>query len=519
MQPVLTPEQTRTFDGAAIEAGVPGLVLMENAARGALEVVLELWGDVRRVLVLAGGGNNGGDAYALARLLRTRGVAVEVFGTTPVEQLRGDAALQARAWLATDPAASVRGAEASAVGEALERTELVVDGLLGTGADRPVSGALATLIEAINGAGRPVLALDVPSGLDAERGRVLGIAVRASATVTFGHHKRGLLTTAGRECCGRLLLRDIGVPRGAFPWTRDGVGSTAGLPAGWLLEESDIAAWLEPRSPIAHKGSSGRVAIVAGAPGRIGAARLAARGALRAGAGLVTIATRPEAAQQLELTAFEEMTARLRSEDPGSTLEQLGPDVCVVGPGLGLDAPAQSALAAVLERPEPVVLDADALHLLTLETRHTLGPGPRVLTPHPGEAGRLLRRSAQEVEEDRFGAAQELAERHGAVIVLKGPHTIVTAPGEVPRVSPWGTSLLATGGTGDVLAGVLGAFLVSLTPLEAACVAVAVHGASGAEWARTAPAITEYVPDRGVLAREIADGVPHSLARFLAARS
>lgn len=513
MQPVLSVEQSRAFDRSALAAGVPGLVLMENAARGALEVALELLAERsgRRVVVLTGAGNNGGDGYALARLLATHGMEVFVASAVPFAKLTGDAAAQARAWFAVGGAerASVEEPDLETLEATLESADLIVDALLGTGASRQVEEPLAGWIAAVNRCAatgsRAVLALDVPSGLDADRGRILGVAVRATATVTFAHYKRGLLTPLGREHTGRLERRHIGVPSGRFPWGPEGSDEA---PAAWLLEDADLHALRPPRSPSAHKGSSGRVAIVAGSPGKVGAAKLCARGALRGGAGLVTVVTRAEAAAQLEVSALEEMTARIDPGDPGAALQELHPQAIVVGPGLGLDDFAQGVLGAVLARPEPVVLDADALHLLALSERAALGPGPRVLTPHPGEAARLLGSSIDELEGDRFGAAQRLATKYGATVVLKGAYTVIAAPDEVPRVSPWGTALLATGGTGDVLAGLLGACLVHRPPLAAACLAVGLHGAS-------AQKLGGDSVDRGVLASEIADALPYALAAAL----
>lgn len=512
MQPVLSREQVRSFDRRAIEAGVPGVVLMENAGRGAAEVALTLLeasgASPRRVLVLCGGGNNGGDGYVVARRLRTAGIEVEVLSAIPPDGLRGDALLAARAWAAVNSGGLPTAPDLPALREALAGVDLVVDALLGTGANRPVSEPLASWIEAVNAAGPRVLALDVPSGLDADTGAVLGVAVRADATVTFAYPKRGLFGSAGHELAGEIFVADIGVPQEAFRADADGA------PAAFLLEDVDVSAALRPRAVSAHKGQSGRVVLVAGSPGKIGAARLAARGALRAGAGLVTVATWPEAAAQLEGGIHEEMTARIDPAQPSAVFDQTSPDVVAVGPGLGLDDAAWRVLEAVLARSEPVVLDADALHLLAVRGggEGSLGPGPRVLTPHPGEAARLLGVGAADVEADRFGAVRALCTRFGATVVLKGSRTLIATPAEVTRISPWGSPVLATGGTGDVLTGVVAALLVHHAPLEAACLGVAVHGLAGELRAARGGV------DRGVLAREVADGVPRALGALLAAR-
>lgn len=515
MQPVLSREQVRSFDRRAIEAGVPGVVLMENAGRGAAEVALALLDadgtSPRRVVVLCGGGNNGGDGYVVARRLRTVGVSVQVLSAVAPESLRGDALIQARAWAAVSPGGLLPVPELSALRDALVDADLVIDALFGTGANRPVSEPLATWIDALNGAQRRVLALDVPSGLDADTGAVLGVAVRADATVTFAYPKRGLFSSAGQEHAGEVFVADIGVPPEAF---RGGDGAEP--PAAFLLESVDVSGALRPRAVSAHKGRSGRVVLVAGSPGKIGAARLAVRGALRAGAGLVTVATWPEAAAQLEGGAHEEMTVRLDPATPAAVFDQMSPDVIAVGPGLGLDDDAWRVVEAVLARSEPVVVDADALQLLALRGPRggegSLGPGPRVLTPHPGEAARLLGVSPADVEADRFGAARALCSRLRAIVVLKGSRTLIAAPDEVTRISPWGSPVLATGGTGDVLTGVVAALLVHHAPLEAACLGVALHGRAGELQA------ARRGLDRGVLAREVADGVSRALGVFLAER-
>lgn len=528
MRPVLSREQIRSFDARAIEAGVPGLVLMENAGRGAAEVALRLLGagtserGAPRVLVLCGGGNNGGDGYVVARRLHTCGVRVQVLSAVAPESLAGDALIQARAWAAVNQGGPAAAADVAEVRAALDGVELVVDALLGTGANRPVRDPLASWIATIDDSGARVLALDVPSGLDADSGAVLGVAVRAHTTVTFAHYKRGLFTTAGHEHAGEVVLVDIGVPGDAFP-LGDGRGprstEAAEGPAAYLLEETDVTRALRRRPVTAHKGQSGRVVVVAGSPGKVGAARLTARGALRAGAGLVTVATREEAAAQLEVGAHEEMTERLDPAAPGEAISRPNPDAIAVGPGLGLDDEAWGVLEAVLRLERPAVVDADALHLLALRAPRgldgggSLGPGPRVLTPHPGEAARLLGVGVSEVEGDRFAAVRKLCAQLGAIVVLKGSRTLVAAPDGVPRISCWGSPVLATGGTGDVLTGIIGALLVHYQPLDAAWLGVALHGAAGELRARGRRL------DRGILAREIADGVPRAVSRFLAAGS
>jgi NAD(P)H-hydrate epimerase len=450
------------------------------------------------------------------------GARVEVFSAVPCAGLRGDALLAHAAYVAVAAATGGIVREGlPGVREALREADLAVDALLGTGASRPVEGDLAQLIAALNEASCPVVSLDVPSGLDADSGAILGVAVQAKLTVTFGHPKRGLFSTAGHAHTGELVTVDIGVPPEAFEFTE---GNETG-PAAFLLTRGDVRALLQRRAPTAHKGTSGRVVVVAGSPGKVGAARLAARGALRAGAGLVTVATRAAAAAQLEQTTLEEMTLRLDENDPAGSLasELVGVDAFVLGPGLGRDAVATRYVNAVLARPEPVVVDADALHLVKDALADACAVGPRVLTPHPGEAAALLGVTAQDIEADRFGSAQRLAEQSGAVVVLKGSRSVIASPGAAPWVCAFGAPVLATGGTGDVLSGILAACLVREKPLTAASLAVALHALAGEHRARgglagaaSGAAAATLALDRGVLAHEIADAVPWVVAELLA---
>ncbi len=505
MQPILSREQIRDVDRRAIASGVPGLVLMENAGRGATEVALRLLSEsaraesLRRVVVACGAGNNGGDGFVVARLLRTRGVEAEVFSFAPRSVLRGDALDNAKAFEAIGGTIH-DGTKSGGVGEfarAAARANLTVDALLGTGATRQVEGLFAEVIDALNAVPCPILALDVPSGLDAETGAVLGRAVRASHTVTFAFPKLGLYSTSGHEHSGEIVVRDIGIP-------------PAGVePTAHLLERSDLAALVRPRSLVAHKGSSGRVLAVAGSLGKLGAARLVARAALRTGAGLVTVALRDRAAEVFDQGTLEEMTTRLDPADPGAELARWRDraNALAVGPGLGLDDEASRTVEAALSLPLPAVVDADALRLVAGRPE-LLGSGPRLLTPHPGEAAALLETTIPEVEADRFGAVRRLAERTGASVVLKGSRTLVAAPGKAPVVNSFGTPALATGGSGDVLTGILATLLCHLEPFEAALVGVGVHGLCAERW--TGPAGR----DRGLLAHEIADLLPDVLAEL-----
>lgn len=473
---------------------------MENAGRGATDSLLVEFGNSRRVVVCCGSGNNGGDGFVVARRLMTRGVDVLVFSTAALERLSPDSRVMRQAYEGLG--GRVESLTPETLRAVLTPGVVVVDALLGTGLDREVKGATRSIIEAINAVPCSVVSLDIPSGLDADSGAVLGVAVESDLTVTFAHLKLGLLTPRGRTHAGKLVVTDIGVPADLV----EHVGHSA-----LAVEPGDLSKLLGKRSAASHKGDSGRVSIVAGSPGTLGAARLVAHGALRAGAGLVTLVNFDDCATRLEGQVSEAMTARLDRTAPAKSLQELAASAnsVVVGPGLGTDETARELVLAALSLPCPKVFDADALSVLSKE------PGalahcatPCILTPHPGEAARLLGKSAAEVEADRFKSLEQLVELTQCVVVLKGAHTLVGGPNHTTRINMSGGPALATGGAGDVLAGIIGAYCVALPPLEAATLGVGVHGLCGESWQARIGA------DRGLLASEIADEVPRVLAQL-----
>ena len=495
MKPLLTRDAARRFDGRIVDAGVPGLLLMENAGRGAAELFLRRFaGRLARVVVVGGTGQNGGDAWVVARRLLTHGVRPEVFLAGSREKVGGDAKVNLEALDALGlRVTELTGDDLSALEGALESATAIVEGLFGTGLDRPIEGWRRALVERLDAASASIFALDLPSGIDADTGRVLGVALHAELTATFAGHKRGLWQTPGRAHAGETVCVDIGVPG---PRVEDG-----------LIELSDAARWLPPRALAAHKGTAGHLVVVAGSPGKSGAALLCGHGAMRAGAGLVTLAPRGEARDALELRVHELMTMAL----PDEPLELSdGKDAAVVGPGLGLDD-AGKALAVQLATglSIPAVLDADALTALAEEGASVLRSSPpRVLTPHPGEAARLLGCKSADVQADRYAAAKKLVSLTGQVVVLKGAGTLVAAPGKLV-VCPFGTPALGVAGTGDVLAGAIGAALAGgVEPFEAACAMVLLHARAGER---------ASLSDRGLFAREVADALPAALEEARAA--
>jgi hydroxyethylthiazole kinase-like uncharacterized protein yjeF len=500
MTPVLSRTQMRAFDAAAVSRShVPSLLLMENAGRGAADVLVREWPGVvagEAVTIVCGTGNNGGDGFVVARHLLARGARPDVFLAGDAQRLSSDARANLEAWRGVGGSVhEVRSAgELAPLNEAMAKSALVVDGLFGTGLDRPIEGFAAAVVEAMNRASVPRFALDIPSGLDCDRGVTLGVAVQAAVTVTFAHPKPGLLTPEGARLAGRLHVADIGVPPATMAGPEPHVG---------LIEPSDEAGWRAPRAPGAHKTSAGHVLVVAGSPGKVGAAQLAARGALRAGAGVATIATWPEAAGALEGRVLEAMTARIERGAIPSSLAALteGKRCVVVGPGFGVDADARAAVAVLWSSWHgSLVVDADALTLLAGVPAFPLASKNAVLTPHPGELARFFGMTPAQVEQDRFGSARALVARTGAVVVLKGAHTIIASPDGRLAVSPVSCPALATAGSGDVLSGVIGAVSCALPAFDAACAGVMLHARAGESWSRA-----HGGADRGLLASEIAD--------------
>jgi len=502
MKPVLSREQMRAFDAHAISrCRVPGVVLMENAGRGATDVLVRelCGGDATgaRVVLACGTGNNGGDGLVIARRLA-------VYGAAPVVVLVGDPAkasddvrINLEAWrgIGGEVRELAAGAPLSVLTDALAAADVVVDGLFGTGLDRPIDGLFADVVRAVNGSRAKRFAVDLPSGLDADTGAELGVCVSATCTATFAHLKRGLMTPNGARLAGKVHVVDIGVPASLVSHVGDVVHA---------MEAADVARRREPRSPGAHKGAAGHVVIIGGSPGKVGAPQLAARGALRAGAGLVTIATEPAAAASIDVNVIEAMTARI---DPSRVAEDLDEVLrharaAVVGPGLGQGDAARALVDHALRWSGPIVVDADALSNNAGKPGVFTRAKKAILTPHPGEAGRLLGKTPAQIEQDRYRAASDLVSATGAVVVLKGAHTIVASPDSRVVVSPVSCPALATAGAGDVLSGIVAAMACTLPPFEAACTGVMLHALAGEAWSAA-----HGGADRGMLASDIADAL------------
>ncbi len=486
-------DQVRALDRAAIEDhGIPGAELMERAGAAAYRLLRGRWPGARRLTVLCGGGNNGGDGYVVARLALADGLSVEVLTLADPDALAGDARTMADAYRAAGGA--LRPFDALP-----RRTDLIVDALLGTGLDREVQGAWAGAIAAANAHLAPKLAIDIPSGLHADTGRVLGVAIEAAATLSFIGLKQGLFTGEGPSCCGEVRFSALGIP--AVVWSRE-------VLAARRLDWSKQSGSLAPRRGSAHKGDFGTVLVVGGAPGLAGAARLAGEAALRAGAGLVAVATHPDHAATLGAGRPELMVHGVA--DPAGLEPLLArASVVALGPGLGQGGWGRGLYQGVLACGLPLVVDADALNLLAAVPARS---DRWVLTPHPGEAGRLLGCATAEVQADRFAAVRRLQAGFGGVAVLKGAGPLVFGTSHrPPGVCSDGNPGMASGGMGDALTGIIAALIAQgLTLEEAAATGVCLHAAAGDAAAAAG--------ERGLLAsdliaaiRPVLDGVANGI--------
>ncbi|MEQ8232563.1 MAG: NAD(P)H-hydrate dehydratase [Gammaproteobacteria bacterium] len=478
---------TRALDRAAIDThGVAGFTLMRRAGEAAWGELARRWPRATRIAIVCGTGNNGGDGFVIAALARAAGREVSIHLVGEASRIGGDAA---RAFALAREAGLAPGTPPQDAPNALSGADVVVDALLGTGLDRDVTGAHAAAIDAINDAARPVLAIDVPSGLDASTGARLGVAVVACATVCFIGRKLGLYTGDGPALAGEVVFAALDVPAGCY----------AAVPArARLVGYADLRAALAPRSRTAHKGHFGHVLVVGGAPGYAGAARMAAEASARVGAGLVSLATHPAHAAVIAQNRPELMC---HAVGDGAALRHLAQRASVValGPGLGQEAWGRAMFATARALDVPQVIDADALNLLAADP---VPCGRCVLTPHPGEAARLLGCDTASIARDRLAAAAALVERYAGVVVLKGAGTVVRGAEGLPVVIAGGNPGMASGGMGDVLTGVIAGLLAQgHAPAAAATLGACVHAEAADRAAREG--------ERGLLAGDLMPWLRH----------
>ncbi len=484
---VLGADQMREADRRTIEEiGIPSLVLMENAGRQvvtALQSAFEQLASMR-VAVLAGRGNNGGDGFVIARVLGQRGVDVTVFVLGTLADVRGDARvnLEILGRLGS-PVVEVPGEEAWELhASELAACDLVIDALFGTGLKTPLTGFYETVVADVNSLEAAVVSVDLPSGLSADTHEVIGPAVEADLTVTFAAPKLPLVLPPAREHAGDLVIVDIGIP----PRVIDALEG----PRVEVATREGLRRLVPDRETAGHKGDYGHVLVLAGSRGKTGAAHLAAAGALRSGAGLVTVATPGSCLPTVAALGAEYMTRPLPETPDGTaaaaSLDAVldGPwDVVAAGPGLGTGEEVRELVAGLVERARvPLVLDADALNVLARDPAQLVAREGQVIvvTPHPGEMARLLGLDTAEVQANRLESARNLATTRNLYVVLKGERTLVATPAGTVFINPTGNPGMASGGTGDVLTGVIAAWLAQLRVVEDACrLGVYLHGAAG----------------------------------------
>ena len=500
---IATREIVREIDALSIEKhGIPGLVLMENAGRAAADVVIEEFPHADSVAVFAGSGNNGGDGFVIARHLMGQGVAVTTYLAASPVKYRGDA-------LANLKALKKSGGEIVELDGSLRKyrqADLIVDALFGTGLDRKVEGFNKKIIEFMNNQPVPRVAVDLPSGIDANTGFPLGAAVMADVTVTFVLPKIGISIYPGLDYAGRIYVADITTPK----HLEDGIPYEP-------LTRASVGGILPPRRADTHKGTYGHLFILAGSPGKTGAATLASLGALRVGTGLVTVGIPASLNDIMEVKTTEAMTEPL----PETDLRTLGrvsvkrakeiiankKTALAIGPGISTTEETRGFLYEIIRSCEiPAVIDADALTLIAEDPGILRGAkAPIVLTPHPGEMSRLAGITTGEVERDRIGVSLDFARKHKVLLVLKGARSLVTTPGGRVYVNTSGNPGMASGGMGDVLTGVIGGFLAQrILPEDAARLGVFLHGFAGDIAARERGQV-------GLIAGDLADTLPGAI--------
>ncbi|MFH0786692.1 MAG: NAD(P)H-hydrate dehydratase [Pseudomonadota bacterium] len=508
-----TARQMKELDRQTIqEFGLPGLVLMENAARGAVQVILSQYPQARSIAVFCGKGNNGGDGLAMARYFHSLGLKVTIYLTGPKTGLKGDAAFQV---LLTEkqniPLVELNEeTNLSALKPEVFHSDLLIDALLGTGIEKEVQGLFRNLIAFINKIPIPVMAVDIPSGLSSDSGRPHGLCIKADLTITFGLPKVGQILFPGCRFVGRLFVVDIGLPSAFWPAPED---------RAELLEAGLLSPWLPERDHEGHKGTYGHGLVLAGSKGKTGAAALTCLGALRAGAGLVTLGIPESLNPIMEIKLTEAMTEPLPEGEPGhlglKALDRIvalleGKKGLAIGPGLSTSAGTKALVVSLLKKSItlPMVIDADGLNILaeSPEVFPTLS-GRAILTPHPGEMSRLTGQPVQEIQANRIQTARSFSRNSGLVVVLKGARTVIADPRGPVYLNPVAHSVLASGGSGDILTGLILGFLSQgLSPIQSACLGVFLHGQAGV-W------LAGERGGQGILASELLEKIPSLIAR------
>jgi NAD(P)H-hydrate epimerase len=513
---LVTANEMQAMDRQAIEDfGIPGMVLMENAGRGATRFLLQQFPDIenKKVAVIAGRGNNGGDGFVIARYLKQKGIRVQVYLLAVRDRVQGDALANLKLLKALEvPVVEIPDeASFSKIKSEMHGLDLWIDAILGTGLKSDVKGYFKTIIDYINKLNKPVFAVDVPSGLNSDTGQPCGTCICAAATATFAFAKTGHMVYPGADYIGNLKIVDIGIP----PHIAAAVG-----PRHFLSTAQLIRSHLIPRPADAHKGSTGHLLVIAGSIGKTGAAAMTSMSALRTGAGLVTLGVAESLNAALEGRMLEAMTAPLPESGSGVLGESAfnaiqqelpGKRCLALGPGLGQAAETKKLICKIIRQSEiPVVVDADGLNNLAGELKHfKKASAPIILTPHPGEMARLLDTRVSKVQQNRIKCAREFSVQYNVHVVLKGARTIIAHPDGRVFINPTGNAGMASGGMGDVLTGVIAGLIVQgLTP-EAACHAgVYLHGAA-------ADSLVEDMGPYGFLAGDVMKTIPGEIKKIM----
>ena len=513
---LVTASEMQEMDRRTIEEfGIPGMVLMENAGRGATRFLLEQFPDIenKRVGVIAGRGNNGGDGFIIARCLKQKGIQVHVYLLSETNRVQGDAAANLKLLQPLDVSLAAIPDEASFIKHQSEMAglDVWVDAILGTGLKSDVKGYFKTIIDFINGLNKPVMAVDLPSGLNSDTGQACGVCIRAKATATFAFAKTGHMVHPGAAYTGSLKIVDIGIPSHIV----EEVG-----PSQWLLTRKIIQSCLRPRVPDAHKGTTGHLLIIAGSPGKTGAAAMTSISALRAGAGLVTLGIAETLNAVLEPQVLEAMTAPLPATQPGvlgesafDTIKNLmeGKKCVAIGPGLGQAEKTKKLVHKIVKSSSiPLVVDADGLNNLAGQVQILKSArAPVILTPHPGEMARLMDTGVGAVQQNRIKCARDFAAGLNVHVILKGARTVIAHPDGRVFINPTGNAGMASGGMGDVLTGIVAGLITQgLSPEDACRAGVYLHGAA-------ADGLAQSMGPYGYLAGDVMHAIPAEIKKIV----
>jgi len=485
-QNIYTAAQVNELDRYAMESfNISGNVLIERAGEAAFKCLMKQWPKSKRLIILCGTGNNAGDGFVIARLAMEQELEVRVLQVGDENKLQGDA-LAAQQRLLGSGLTPVNFSQAQDLDAS--DCDVVVDAMLGTGVHGDVDGKYAEAIAIVNAQHTPVFSIDIPSGLNADTGMPQGAAIKATLTITYVGFKQGLITGDGPEYSGKVVFTDLNLPKALYDMHS---------PAGYRLNYGHLSQLLSKRLRNAHKGDFGHVVLIGGARGMPGAIRLAGEAAARTGAGRVTVVTHPDHAASLNATRPELICYGIEKAEEIQPLLALA-TVIGIGPGLGQSKWAQDLLVLAMESGLPMVVDADALNLLA-ESNQSYDNW--ILTPHPGEAGRLLGKSTSEVQADRFESVKDIAEQFGGVAVLKGLGTLIKSKQGLPSVCPYGNPGMATGGMGDVLTGIIAGLIAQgLSNQDATELGVVIHSRAGDEAAKV-------IGERGMLASDLMSGI------------